>query len=603
MAIINMVGGQPPPLLPIDELSDPDESASSNEQPEMSKSWSPWIRKPRWAIMEHSPLTDGGDGLHRHLSLFDLICVGVGGTVGSGIFVLCGLVAHTRAGPATFISWAITGCAACMSALCYAELAGRFPAAGSSYAYAYVTMGELPAVVSGACLTLEYLFSSGAVARNWGDKIVEYVKANLGDDAEDSLLLKVLQPWKTINPMGFFVSSLSVLMLLKGVKESKMVVNIFTILKVGLVMFMTIISFILTSPSNLTPLVPAEFGIKGIFSGASSLFFGYIGYDEICCMAEEAVDPTTNLPRAVVATLAITTVLYVLASIALTGMVPYGDINETSPFPNGFHYRGQEWAAQISAIGEIVVLPLVVMVGLMAQPRIQYAMAKDGLLPSIFAEVDSSGNLWCGIGIAGAIMVITATFVPFTYLNDLVSSGILVAFNITNGSLLILRHKSPEKRPNFLPKMLGLFNGSSLLVGLLLRLHGTVPRILSAIPCISMLVSGYMIYRCCPEDDDLNAVTLEPFPEENSENSGASETDGVGQFRAPFLPFLPLIGTFVNWYLIAHLEWFSLILLASYLSPAVAFYFFYGRKHSIGNTCGWESESSGYTLLEENQIT
>eukprot|EP00979_Chaetoceros_neogracilis_P002868 scaffold472_cov213-Chaetoceros_neogracile.AAC.3 len=317
----------------------------------------PWLRKPVWAVLDEGAedeqnYTESTRTLHRHLTLFDLISIGVGATIGSGVFVLCGLIAHDYAGPATFISWAIAGLSACASGLCYAEMSGKFAVAGSSYAYVYVSMGELPAVIAGACLTLEYVFSASAVARSWGDKLVAYVQhlsINIGN-GENSLLMKVLDPGYGINPAAFVVSAASVLLLLDGVKESQRVTNFFTSFKVILVLFMCLMALHLFQPENFEPLIPAKFGFAGVMRGSASTFFGYIGYDEICCMAGEAINPKRNLPRAVMGTILIVTFLYVLAAIALVGMVPYNDISVTSGFPDGFHWRGVEWASQISAV-------------------------------------------------------------------------------------------------------------------------------------------------------------------------------------------------------------------------------------------------------------
>lgn len=292
--------------------------------------------------------------LHRHLTLFDLVCVGVGATVGSGIYVVTGLIAHSLAGPATFMSWTLAGFAACLSGLCYAEQGGRFPSAGSTYVYARETLGETVAVIAGACLTLEYVGSASAVARSWGDKVVEYIRSLEGSSDSNALsyLLLILDPGLGINPCAFMVSTAAVLLLLNGVKESKLITNLFTTLNVTLLLFMAGTALVLAKAENLTPLVPPQFGVSGIIRGATSSFFGYIGFDEICCIAGEAVDPAKNMPRAIILTLIVVTSLYITASIGLVGMVPYENISETSGFPNGFRYRGLDWAAQIAAVSE-----------------------------------------------------------------------------------------------------------------------------------------------------------------------------------------------------------------------------------------------------------
>ena len=236
--------------------------------------------------------------IQRHLSLFDLVNIGVGGTIGSGIFVLCGFIANKYAGPATCISWLISGVAASLSGVCYAELACRMPAAGSSYVYVYASMGELPAVLVAVCLTLEYAMSASAVARSWGDKMVMWMSEDLNLIADEDR--NILVPGFDFNPLAALVSAASVILLMNGVKESKAVTNFFTVTKVLLVAFIILIGMVLMKPKeNLTPFVPQQFGWSGIFRGATSSFFGFIGFDEVACMAQEAKDPAKNMPLSI----------------------------------------------------------------------------------------------------------------------------------------------------------------------------------------------------------------------------------------------------------------------------------------------------------------
>lgn len=215
--------------------------------------------------------------LERHLSLLDTIAVGVGGTIGSGLFVLAGLVAHEYAGPATVLSWAISGSAACLSGCCYAELAARIPLAGGAYAYTYVAVGELPAVWAAACLSLEYVAAASAVARSWGDKFVAWMIEELGDE---HWIHEFIGDHGTFNPLAFVISSGSVLLLLNGVKESKRATNVFTALKISVVTFMIVVGFVYVNPSNWSPFIPPQLGVSGVIRGATGTFFGYLGYDQ-----------------------------------------------------------------------------------------------------------------------------------------------------------------------------------------------------------------------------------------------------------------------------------------------------------------------------------
>lgn len=309
---------------------------------------SPWLRKPLHIVLQQEHEHDGHDAgnIQRHLTLWDLVSIGVGGTIGSGIFVLAGYIAHHYAGPATAASFIIAGLCASCNGLCYAELAGRIPAGGSTYVYAYVGMGELPAVVAAACLTLEYAVSGAAVARSWGDKVAEWIV----DDLQLTSVEPFLKPGWGLNPMAFIVSAASVALLLGGVQESKRVTTFFTVLKLVLVAFVIVGGFCLFDTSNITPFFVPSLGATGVMRGATSSFFGYLGYDEVCCIAGEAINPERDMPRAVLLTLAIVTTLYVLAAIALVGMQPWQEMSDTSAFPDSFRYNGIEWAAQVAAV-------------------------------------------------------------------------------------------------------------------------------------------------------------------------------------------------------------------------------------------------------------
>jgi amino acid transporter len=221
-------------------------------------------------------------------------------------------------------------------------------------------------------------------------------------------------------------------------------------------------------------------------------------------------------------------------------------------------------------IGEIVTLPIVVLVTIMAQPRLQFAMARDGLLPPIFAHIDESGNLWYGTVMSGALCVMVATCVPFIYLNDLISAGILLAFSMTDASVILLRQSSPERRPFLLQKLLFAFNFLSLTVGLTSQggNESLSWRIVSGLHIFALFTIAVVIGKYCPriinvdEDDDY--------------------------FETPLVPYLPLLGQFLNCYLIGQLEVQGLLLLLGYTVLSIVFYFAYGAKHSFGNKTGWK---------------
>jgi len=340
-------------------------------------------------------------------------------------------------------------------------------------------------------------------------------------------------------------------------------------------------------------------GAAGIWRGATSSFFGYLGYDEVCCIASEAIHPARDMPRAVLWTLAIVTILYVLAAIALVGMQPWSEMSDTSAFPDSFHYNGIEWAAQLVAAGEVICLPVVVLISLMAQPRLQLALAKDGLMPEIFGRIDNQGNLHDGAKISGIIMTLIATFVPFGYLDDLISAGILVAFSMTDCCLVIMRCDPPFGQPtHFLNQCLVGYNALCFVTALFITHLWDAVTILG--PAITLI--------CCTATFWL-ATYIGRFPLSATFGVGGGESSlstsvqpssphhhhqnqqQTVYFKTPLVPHLPLAGMFVNWYLIAQLEFVGLMLLLLYIGLAVLFYFCYGAKQSVGNATGWNDIS------------
>ena len=544
----------------------------------------------------HVPLaplerTNAATPIHRHLTLLDLIAVGVGGTLGTGIFVLCPLLISSHAGPSAILCWMIAAAPALLSGLCFAELSGQIPAAGSTYAYTYAAMGELPAVVAAGCLCLEYLVSAAAVARGWGDKVVDWICGDgytsiAGTDFDAAECF-----WKpnrtTFNPMACGIAALTTALLLSGAKESQLVTNYFTAFKCIFVVVMTAVALGLFDPTHMTPFVPAEFGVSGVLQGSTAAFFGYVGFDEVCCLAAEAKEPQKNMPRAIGWTIAILVAGYVAATLALAGLLPYTDISPVGGFPDAFETRGVDWAASAMAIGEVGTLPLVVLVAVMAQPRLQYALAADGLLPEWFGILNEAGDLWNGTLFAGIVMTFIASFVPFENLNDMISAGVLVAFSMTNSSLILLRHESPDESPFLLEKLLTTFNVLALLTALLLTYCFTsvLGIILTSLCFVVTLLSCVLIKAFCPEASFFGGKTrtttqhvqvgVKPVEEE--------------EYRTPMLPFVPCLGIFVNWYLIAQLSLTGFVMLVVFLAAAMAFYFSYGYFYSVGQAGGWDN--------------
>jgi amino acid transporter len=420
------------------------------------------------------------------------------------------------------------------------------------------------------------------------------------------------------NPLAGLISILSVVVLACGVQESKRVTNFFTVTKVLLVLFMIAGGFCLFQPQNMTPLIPPALGATGVIRGATSSFFGYLGFDEVCCLANEAKNPS-DMPKAVLWTLAIVTVIYVLASIALCGMQNYEHISDTSGFPAAFADRGVEWAAQLTAAGEVLTLPVVVLISLLAQPRLFAAVAKDGLMPAIFARQDDGGNLFWGSILCGVPMTLLATFVPFSWMDDAISVGILFAFNMTNTALILMRcnrhvtHLIQEdgdysdyegegfvasssshhvfyqqQRGYHLPANLFCYHAVALMAGLTSHLslaHDSSFRdfltwTAQIVAAACALLYAVYIHRKFPSTGHFGYSSLN-WQRRNSEGTTTEhETEGSNgnvseekPFGVPLVPVLPLVGIFLNWYLISQLDWSGILLLLLFLGIMSALYF------------------------------
>ncbi|KAJ0400861.1 hypothetical protein P43SY_000131 [Pythium insidiosum] len=391
-----------------------------------------------------SPSGSGRREMERTLELFDLIMIGIGGTVGAGVFATAGLIASAYAGPGAILSWLIAGLGCILSGFSFMELSCLIPSAGSTYAYAYHALGELPAMFAGFLLTLEYGISSAGGARSWSDKFTTWLETEWQITGPE--WMKPAD--STMDLYAGLLMTLCVSVVLLGMQAGKVLVNVVTMTKISVVVFIILVGLARFNADNVTPFLPEAatnsagqlvYGWPGVFLGASASFFGYIGYDEVCCLAGEAKNPTHNIPRAVIGTIVGAAVLSTLATLSLVGMQRYSDIDTAESYGRAFEHVGWPWAATVVATGEVVTMPITTLIGFLAQPRVQYAMARDGLLPAVFAQVDDTGNLFRGTLLCGIAVILIATFVPFQILWNFISLGILVAFNLTNASLLLVR--------------------------------------------------------------------------------------------------------------------------------------------------------------------
>jgi APA family basic amino acid/polyamine antiporter len=400
--------------------------------------------KPVLDAIADTPDADGTEPkLARNIGLFQLTMLGVGATIGTGIFVAL-TTAVPEAGPAVTVSFMIAGITAALTALCYAELASAVPAAGSSYSYAYATLGELAAFLIGSCLLLEYGVSASAIAVGWGQYLNELLGLTTGWRIPDAFA-RPPGAGGTINLPAVVLIGLCLILLLRGGRESTTANAVLVVAKLLVLALFVVIALAHFTPANLRPFAPM--GMAGIGSAASSIFFSYIGIDAVSTAGEEVRNPRRDLPIAIMASLGIVTAAYLLVAVAAIGAQPWTMFagQEAGLAVILRNLTGAGWPAVILSLGAIASIFSVTLVVLYGQTRILYAMSRDGLLPAFFRRLDPVNkvprqNIWV-VAIAVALL---AAFVPLDTLVDLTSMGTLIAFAAVSVGVIILRRTRPD---------------------------------------------------------------------------------------------------------------------------------------------------------------
>ncbi|MDR6596326.1 amino acid permease [Saccharothrix longispora] len=375
--------------------------------------------------------------LRRGLGLPALISLSVGATLGTGIFVVLGQAAPV-AGPAVTVSFAVAALAALFSALSYAELAGAVPVSGSAYSYTYATLGELVAWVCGWCLLLEYGVSVAAVAVGWSGYLDEFLGATVGSRVPEALSGGV------VDLPAAAVVLLATAVLLGGVRESGVVTVVTTVLKVAVLAFFVVVAAFGFSTGNLAPFAPA--GVAGVTGAASLVFFSFIGFDAASTAGEEARNPQRDLPRAIVVSLAVVTVAYVLVALTAVGAVGVDALSgsDASLATVLRQVTGDGWPAVVLAAGAVVAIASVVLTVLYGQTRVLVAMARDGLVPRVFARIGARRVPAANTLIVGGAVAVLAALVPLGQLAEATSIGTLVAFSLVNIGVVVLRRTRPD---------------------------------------------------------------------------------------------------------------------------------------------------------------
>lgn len=413
-------------------------------------------RRPAHPLLRRKPVeqlvAEGGQGeggsLRRSLTMWQLTMISIGATLGTGIFVVLGEAAP-KAGPAVTISFIIAGLTALFSALSYAELAGSVPVSGSSYSYTYATMGELIAWICGWCLVLEYAVSVAAVAVGWGQYLNELLEGTLGFTIPEGLSAPLGEGgW--INLPSLVVVLLAMVFLMRGAKESARINTIMVAVKVVTLLLFIGIGVMGIKAGNYAPLAPL--GVTGISAAASTLFFSYIGFDAASTAGEEAKNPKKDLPRAIMLSLGIVTILYVLVAFVAVGAMPWQDFKGTEAALAQImtDVTGHSFWGVVLAAGAVVAIASVVFAVLYGQTRILFAMSRDGLVPKAFAKVDAkTGVPRVNVLIVSLFCGALAAFIPLGELANATSIGTLFAFALVNVAVVILRRTKPDMPRTF----------------------------------------------------------------------------------------------------------------------------------------------------------
>ncbi|CAH9069119.1 unnamed protein product [Cuscuta epithymum] len=577
---------------------------------------------------------DGGHPqLARKLSVFDLIAMGVGATIGAGVYILVGTVAREHTGPSLAISFFIGAVAAALSAFCYAELACRCPSAGSAYHFSYVCIGEGVAWLIGWAMILEYTLGGAAAARGISPNVAMFFG---GVDKLPTFLARQTFLGILVDPCAAVLVLIITVLLCTGIKESSLAQTIITAVNIFALMFIVIAGTYLGFKSGWAgyglPNGYFPFGINGLLAGSATVFFSYIGFDIIASTSEEVKNPQRDMPLGIGAALAICAILYMLVSAVIVGLVPYYDLDPDTPVSSVFANYGMNWAVYIITTGAVTALCASLIGAIIPQPRILMAMGRDGLLPSFFSDISRHTQVPLKSTLAtGVFIAVLAFFMDVSQLAGMVSVGTLLAFTTVAISVLVVRYVPPPDELSY-PSLLqqSVTAESSLLrhrntlgigdesinskrstytnsehphcvaecpllqkevaqdtydefrrqkiaswsitlvcVGILMLVSAASTQGLSSIPRFAVCGVGGVIVLCCS--------TILGCLDQASKRVSFKKSGG---FLCPFVPFLPITSILVNTYLLLNIGTATWMFVLLWLAAGVLIYALYGRTHS-----------------------
>ncbi len=486
-----------------------------------------WKIKPL-AVLHKEAQEEGEHTLKRSLGALNLIMLGIGAIIGAGIFVLTGQAAALHAGPAVALSFVLAGITCAFAGLCYAEFASILPIAGSAYTYGYATLGELVAWIIGWDLVLEYAFGAATVASGWSgyfnsflQQLHIYIPPQLTATTGTVLVFYHAQ-WMPVmslppgvtdaglphvtglfNLIALLVILVVTTVLVVGIQESANLNTAIVIVKLGIVaVFLVLgIAFLLRHPevarANWHPFIPprdasGNFGVMGIAAAAASIFFSYIGFDAVSTAAQEAKNPQRDMPIGILGSLVFCTLLYIVVSTVLTGLVNYRSLDVAAPVALGIDATGVSWGSMLVKVGAIFGLGTVMLVMLLGQSRVFFSMSRDGLLPKWASEIHPKFRTpWKSTIIVGLVVAVMPAFLPIDRLSELVNIGTLLAFMIVCAGVWILRVRHPEMHRPFKTPLVPLV--PILGIGMALFLMVQLPLITWTV-MIAWLVVGLGIY-------------------------------------------------------------------------------------------------------------
>ena len=430
-------------------------------------------RKPVAAFLADAAAPADGGGLRRTVGTFQLTMIGIGATIGTGIFFALD-AAVPEAGPAVTVSFVIAAIAAALTALCYAELASAVPVSGSAYSYAYATLGEFAACAVGWCLLLEYAVSGAAIAVSWGQYLNDLTRRLFGFQMPEALSAPP-GAGGYLNVPGAVLVLLCGLLLVRGAKESALVNTVMVLLKLAVLALFVTLGLTGFDSAHLHPFAPM--GIAGIGAAASTVFFSFIGLDAVSTAGEEVRDPRRTLPRAIILALLVVTTVYVLVALVGVGAQPWTAFAGQEAGLSAILARvtGAGWPGALLSAGAVLSIVSVTLVVLYGQTRILFSMGRDGMLPAVFHRVDRrTGTPVAGTLIVSGFVALTAAVFPLDVLADLTSLGTLVAFTVVSVGVIVLRRTAPDLDRGF-------------------RVPGH-----PVVPALSVAFCGYLLYGLPP---------------------------------------------------------------------------------------------------------